>query len=82
MASEDVSKSIITKNNNLIEKNKINIEQDNVITDKQKIFLTRSRMLQVSKDKNSYKTKVIYSLFALIIFVFMASLGIYIFLKK
>ena len=39
-------------------------------------------MLQVSRDKNAYKTKIIYTLLALILFIFMASLGIYVFLKK
>ena len=77
-----VAESITTKNTNLIEKNKINKEQEKAIFDKQKLFLTRSRMLQVSRDKNAYKTKVIYTLLALILFIFMASLGVYVFLKK
>lgn len=77
-----IAEAISVKNSNLIEKNKINLEQEKAIVDKQKLFLTRSRMLQISRDKNSYKTKIIYTLLALIIFIFMASLGIYVFLKK
>lgn len=80
--NQGVAEAITTKNTNLIEKNKINTEQEKAIFDKQKLFLTRSRMLQVSRDKNAYKTKVIYTLLALILFIFMASLGIYVFLKK
>ena len=77
-----IAEAISVKNSNLIEKNKINLEQEKAIVDKQKLFLTRSRMLQISRDKNSYKTKIIYTLLALIIFIFMASLGIYVFLRK
>jgi len=80
--NKGVQNSINAKNTNLIEKNKINLEQEKAIIDKQKIFLTRARMLQLSRDKNAYKTKIIYTLLALIIFIFMASLGIYVFLKK
>ena len=32
--------------------------------DKEKLILTRSRMLQISQDRNSYKKKVIYSFFS------------------
>ena len=49
---------------------------------RKKLFLTRSRMLQISRDKNAYKLKIIYTLLALIIFIFIASLGIFVFLKK
>lgn len=76
------TQAIAMKNANLIEKNKINIEQEKAIIDKQKLFLTRARMLQVSRDKNSYKLKIIYTLLALIIFIFIASIGIFTFLKK
>ena len=47
--------AIAMKNKNLLEKNKINLEQEKAIVSKQKLFLTRARMLQVSRDKNSYK---------------------------
>ena len=80
--NKGVKDSINAKNTNLIEKNKINRDQEKAILKKQKLFLTRSRMLQVSRDKNAYKTKIIYTLLALILFIFMASLGIYVFLKK
>lgn len=80
--NEAMMTSINTKHINLSSKNQTNLEQNKLITDKQRIYLTRARMLQVNNDKNSYKIKIIYTLLALIIFILMASLGIYIFLKK
>lgn len=78
----DAQTAIAMKNKNLLEKNTINLEQEKAIVSKQKLFLTRARMLQVSRDKNSYKLKIIYTLLAFILFIFIASLGIYVFLKK
>lgn len=80
--NDDMKETINLKNANLMEKNKINVEQEKAIVDKQKLFLTRSRMLQISRDKNAYKLKIIYTLLALIILIFIASLGIFVFLKK
>ena len=80
--NDDMKNTINNKNANLIEKNKVNMQQEKAIVDKQKLFLTRARMLQVSRDKNSYKLKIIYTLLALIIFIFIASLGIFVFLRK
>tara|TARA_B100001989_G_C24267803_1_gene330141 strand:+ start:186 stop:557 length:372 start_codon:yes stop_codon:yes gene_type:complete len=80
--NESVQSAIAMKNKNLLEKNKINLDQEKAIVSKQKLFLTRARMLQVSRDKNSYKLKIIYTLLAFILFTFIASLGIYVFLKK
>lgn len=80
--NENIQDAIGQKNLNLIEKNKINLEQEKAIYDKNKLFITRSRMLQVSRDKNSYKLKIIYTLLAVIILIFIASLGIYVFMKK
>ena len=80
--NENVQDAIGQKNLNLIEKNKINLEQEKAIYDKNKLFITRSRMLQVSRDKNAYKLKIIYTLLAVIILIFIASLGIYVFMSK
>ena len=77
-----LTQSISQKNQNLIDKNEINLEQEKAIVDKNRLFLTRSRMLQVSRDKNSYKLKIIYTLLALILLIFTASLGVYIFFSK
>src|SRR6056300_1491286 len=78
----NIDQTINSKNNNLIQKNKINLQQEIAIADKQKLLLTRSRMLQVSMDKNAYKTKIMYTLIAIILFIFLATLGIYAFLSK
>ena len=80
--NENIQDAIGQKNLNLIEKNKINLEQEKAIYDKNKLFITRSRMLQVSRDKNAYKLKIIYTLLAVIILIFIASLGIYVFMSK
>ena len=74
--------TINTKNLNLMQKNQVNNEQEKAIVDKQKLFLTRARMLQISKDRNSYKLKIIYTLLAFILFIFMTSLGIYVFFNN
>ena len=80
--NDALTQSISQKNQNLIDKNEINLEQEKAIVDKNKLFLTRSRMLQVSRDKNAYKLKIIYTLLALILLIFTASLGVYIFFRK
>ena len=80
--NENIQDAIGQKNLNLIEKNRINLEQEKAIYDKNKLFITRSRMLQVSRDKNAYKLKIIYTLLAVIILIFIASLGIYVFMSK
>jgi hypothetical protein len=73
----------ITNNNQLLmKKNKINNEQEKAIQDKQKILLTRARMLQLSRDKNAYKLKIIYTLIAIILVIFTIVLFIYSFYKK
>ena len=80
--NDDITDAIGQKNLNLLEKNKINLEQEKAIIDKERLFYTRARMLQVSRERNSFKLKIIYTLLALIIFIFVASLGIYVFFKN
>ena len=80
--NDDITDSISQKNNNLLEKNKINLEQEKAIIEKNRLFITRSRMLQISRDRNSYKLKIIYTLLALIILIFIASIGVYIYFGK
>ena len=80
--NDDITDAIGQKNLNLLEKNKINLKKEKAIIDKERLFYTRARMLQVSRDRNSFKLKIIYTLLALIIFIFVASLGIYVFFKN
>ena len=74
---------IETKNGAIREKQQRQIEQLKEIEDKEKLILTRSRMLQISQDRNSYKKKVIYSLIALILFIFIGTIMTYVlFIRK
>lgn len=66
-------KSIYNKINDkdaaLREKMQRNVEQEREIDYKRKLILTRDRMLQLSQEKNIYKTKIIYTLISFIIFL-------------
>ena len=70
------------KNTELLSKQDIQISQLNEIEEKEKLLLTRSRMLQISQDRNSYKKKIIYTLIAIIFAIFIFTLLIYIFFKR
>ena len=65
-----------------MKKIKLILSKEKAIYDKNKLFITHPRMLQVSRDKNAYKLKIIYTLLAVIILIFIASLGIYVFMSK
>jgi hypothetical protein len=74
---------IDTKNSAIRDKQLRQMEQLKEIEDKEKLILTRSRMLQISQDRNSYKKKVIYSLIALILFIFIGTIMTYVlFIRK
>jgi hypothetical protein len=70
------------KNQDLLKKKQIQINQMKEIQDKEKLLLTRSRMLQISQDRNSYKKKIIYSLIALIFIIFILTLVMYVFFVR
>jgi len=71
------------KNYELYQKQQIQLNQLKEIEDKEKLLLTRSRMLQISQDRNSYKKKIIYSLIALIFAIFIFTLVMYVlFIRK
>lgn len=71
------TKEIETKNNTLIQKQQIQDSQMKEIENKEKLLLTRARMLQISQDRNSYKTKIIYTLLAILIVIFIINLFIW-----
>ena len=74
---------IVSKNNELSDKQAVQLNQFNEIEDKEKLLLTRSRMLQVSQDRNSYKKKIIYTIIALIFAIFIFTLVMYVlFIRK
>lgn len=68
-----------SKNQDLVHKQKIQLNQMKEIEDKEKLLLTRSRMLQISQDRNAYKKKIIYSLIAAIFVIFIFTLVMYVF---
>ena len=74
---------IVSKNSELLNKQTVQLNQFNEIEDKEKLLLTRSRMLQVSQDRNSYKKKIIYTIIALIFAIFIFTLVMYVlFIRK
>ena len=76
-------RELSTKNDELYKKQQIQLNQLKEIEDKEKLLLTRSRMLQISQDRNSYKKKIIYSLIALIFAIFIFTLVMYVlFIRK
>lgn len=70
--------NINQKNNELLQKQEIQIQQLKEIQDKEKLLLTRSRMLQIAQDRNSYKKKIIYTLLAIIFGIFILILVVYV----
>jgi phosphoribosylaminoimidazole carboxylase (NCAIR synthetase) len=65
------------KNNIIFQKERIQLQLLNEIENKEKLLLTRSKMLQISQDRNAYKKMLIYTsiafgiiLFIIILFVF------------
>jgi Fe2+ transport system protein B len=76
-------KELSNKNDELYQKQQIQLNQLKEIEDKEKLLLTRSRMLQISQDRNAYKKKIIYSLIAVIFAIFIFTLVMYVlFVRK
>jgi hemin uptake protein HemP len=65
------------KNAILLEKDGIYNNQLKEIESKEKLLLTRSRMLQIAQDRNSYKTKVLYTLMAILVVILIINLIIW-----
>lgn len=70
------------KNDELEKKYLIQINQYKEIEDKEKLLLTRSRMLQISQDRNAYKKKIIYSLLTVVFAIFIVALVLYVLFAK
>lgn len=70
------------KNEQLIEKQMRQKQQLNEIEEKNKLILTRSRMLQLSQEKNIYKKKIIYSLISIIFLILIITLSTYVYFSK
>jgi len=80
--NDDASDDITQKNNDLLEKQNIEMNQLKEIQEKEKLLLTRSRMLQIAQDRNSYKKKIIYTLIALIFLIFIFTLALYVYFTR
>jgi hypothetical protein len=66
------------KNDIIFQKQALQMELLIDIENKEKLLLTRSRMLQISQDRNSYKKKLIYTSFISIIILSIIFIAIYI----
>ncbi len=81
--SEDmIDDDIDAKNQELLEKQMRQKQQLNEIDEKNKLILTRARMLQLSQEKNSYKKKIIYSLIAIILLILILTLSTYVYFSR
>ena len=70
--------NIQVKNRELLKKQVRQQQQLRELEDKEKLILTRSRMLQIAQDRNAYKQKIIYSFIALILLIFICTILIYV----
>lgn len=70
---------LIQYNKNLTEKQKLQKDKINLIKEKELSLEKTSELLKTSTDRNNFKKKVIYTLIALIFFLFILSLSTYIY---
>lgn len=78
-----INDEIAIKNEEIQKKYNFQMNQIKEIEEKEKLLLTRTRMLQISQDRNSYKKKIIYTIIALIFGVFLLTIVIYVlFVRK
>jgi hypothetical protein len=77
-AQSNYLSNIQQKNQVILDKQNIQLNQLKEIEDKEKLLLTRSRMLQIAQDRNSYKKKIIYTLLAIIFGLFILILFVYV----
>ena len=78
LLAENNLSNIQVKNTELIKKQVRQQQQLRELEDKEKLILTRSRMLQIAQDRNAYKQKIIYSFVALILLIFICTILIYV----
>jgi hypothetical protein len=82
LIAESNLSNIQVKNAELLKKQVRQQQQLRELEDKEKLILTRSRMLQIAQDRNAYKQKIIYSFIALILLIFICTILIYIFFTR
>jgi len=74
--------AVNNKNSIIDKKEKIQMQLLKEIESKEKLLLTRSRMLQISQDRNSYKQTLIYTSIASAIIIFILVLVIFSIIRK
>jgi tetrahydromethanopterin S-methyltransferase subunit F len=79
---DNTLKLISQKDKDLRDKIKRSLQQNMEISYKQKLINTRNRMLQLSQEKNMYKTKIIYTLLSVVILLVIILLAIYVYFSK
>jgi hypothetical protein len=82
LLAESNLSNIQVKNVELLKKQVRQQQQLRELEDKEKLILTRSRMLQIAQDRNAYKQKIIYSFIALILLIFICTILIYVFFTR
>ena len=82
LVAETNLSNIQIKNVELLKKQVRQQQQLRELEDKEKLILTRSRMLQIAQDRNAYKQKIIYSFIALILLIFICTILIYVFFTR
>ena len=80
--TNDELAKINTKNMTIDQKQVILSQLGLDIENRENLLLTRSRMLQISTDRNSYKQKLIYTLIGIAIAIFIIFIFLYVFLKN
>jgi len=76
------AKSINNLNSTIDDKRQRLIRQEEEIAEKQKIILTRNRMLNIAQANNSYNNKMIYVLISIIFGFFIIMLLMYVHKNK
>ena len=78
----ELSEKIQDKDAELREKMERSIQQQREIEYKKKLVTTRNRMLELSQEKNIYKTKVIYTLLSVILAVIIFIIASYVVFRR
>ena len=71
LLQKNLNQELEYKEDELQQKKYLEMNQEKAILNKNELLLTRSRMLQISNDKVSYKKKIIYFLITTIFIIFI-----------
>ncbi len=79
---DDATQQMDDMDKQILLRNERQQEQLKEIQEKQKLVLTRSRMLQIAQEKNIFKKKIIYTLLAIILIILILTLCAYVYISK